>query len=213
MALNLGNALSLYAIFAKGLDFALGVIPLFNFDEEANFPTLFNGVLLAGASFWAFSIARWSRLHGGDLHRFWFALGGVLAFLCLDELCHIHETLDWILKTRIETSGYLAWPWVMPYALLALVLGALFLRFFLRLPSRYRWIFGICGALYAGAALLFEMWEAAYTEKHGEEVLGYAILYTFEENFEILALLVTNWGMMDYLAKHCAGLSLTLKVE
>jgi hypothetical protein len=211
--LNVGNAASLYAIFVKGLDFALGIVPLFNFDRESNFPTLFNGLLLAGTSFWAFSISRGLKGSTGSDHAPWFALGCVMAFLCIDELCLIHEALDWILMSRIETSGAIAWPWVLPYAVLAIVVGSYFLRFFFRLERRFQWIFGLAGALYIIAAIGFEMLEAAYTEKHGEGALGFGILYTIEENLEMIAILLTNWGMMDYLVRKCEGHAMTLKIR
>ena len=213
MLLNIGNAASLYAIHVKGLDFALGIIPLFNFDKESNFPTLFNGVLLAGTSFWAFSIARWLKDSSGAGHTPWFALGCVMAFLCIDELCHVHESIDWILMSRTETTGAIAWPWVIPYAVLTIIAGAFFLRFYLKFERRYQLIFGLTAALYVTAAIGFEMLEAAYTERHGEGALGYGILYTIEENLEMIAILFTNWGMMDFLAKNCEGHAMTLKIR
>ncbi|MEM9237964.1 MAG: hypothetical protein AAGB14_14415 [Verrucomicrobiota bacterium] len=170
-------------------------------------------MLLAGASFWSFSIARGLRQAGKEGHRPWFALGLVIAFVCIDELCHVHETLDWILKTRLETSGAIAWPWVIPYAVLALTAAAYFLPFYLKLDRRYQWIFGLAGVLYVSGAIGLEMAEAAVTEKHGEGLLLYGILYTIEENLEILAVLLTNWGMTDYLIRHCGGHALTLKVS
>ncbi|MGB6222109.1 hypothetical protein [Haloferula sp.] len=48
--LNVGNAAAVYLLFVEGKDFGLGIVPMFNFDGESNFPTLFNGLLLGFGS-------------------------------------------------------------------------------------------------------------------------------------------------------------------
>ncbi len=211
--LEIGNAASLHLVFARGADFGYGIVPLFNFDRESNFPTLFNGGLLAFGSLVAFSIHAWMRSHGTDdmTRRAWFGIGAVLAFLAIDELCLVHEALDWFLMARLGTTGAIAWPWVIPYAVIAIGVGVFFLRFFLSLERRYRWTFAAAALLYVGAAIGFEMLEAIQVERHGVDSLGYGLLYTVEETLEMLAVMIANHGLMLYAIRECKGIDLRVR--
>lgn len=211
--LNLGNAAALYLRIAKGADFGLGIIPLFNFDQEANLPTLFNGLLLAFASILAFFIGSWSGKNSGDHHRAWTGVGCLLAFLFVDEMSGIHEVLDFLLMGRIKTEGAIAWPWVVPYAVLVVLVGGYFLRFFLALARPYQAIFGLAAALYVASAIGMEMAAASYTENHGDEGWGYGILYSIEETGEMLAIIITNFGLMRFLTERCAGFGGVVRVS
>jgi len=213
LILNLGNAVSVYALFVKNTDFAFGIVPLFNFDTESNLPTLFNGLLLGMASVLAFGI---SRTLGGQvdpkLSFSWKAVGAVLLFMMIDELCLVHEALDWILMARLDTEGAIAWPWVLPYAVLALGVAAFFLKFFFSLQAKYRWCFAVSAAVYVTGAIGFELLEAAHTEKHGMDSIGFGILYSIEETLEMLAVILAIWGFMGYAIEHCEGLNMKLQV-
>jgi hypothetical protein len=214
LLLNIGNAASIHLIFVKKADFAFGVVPLFNFDREANLPTLFNGLLLAFASWLAFGISGCLKTGGTSRHVLsWKAVGFVLLFMMLDELCRVHEALDWILMARLETEGAIAWPWVIPYAVLALCVAGFFLRFFLSLQPKYRWCFAVSAVLYVIGAIGFELLEAAHVEKHGIDSMGFGILYSIEENLEMLAVMLAIWGFMGYAVEHCRGLGVSYEVK
>ena len=209
--LNIGNAVSLYAIFVKKLDFALGIVPLFNMDLEANLPSTFNGVLLLWGALLAFPISSWQAHNGESQTHGWKGVGCILTFLFLDELCGIHEALDFILMARLKTDGVIAWPWVIPYGLLAVAIAGFFMRFYFRLDRREQVIFAGSAALYVASAIGMEMWESSFVETHGEGALGYGLLYTIEENGEMLAVILANFGMMRVLVEHCEGFGGTLR--
>lgn len=214
-ALNLGNAVSVYLIFVQKMDFGFGVVPLFNFDRESNFPTLFNGLILGFGSLIAFGISSWLRENGGVAldKRAWFGIGCILGFMMLDELCQIHEALDWILMAHLKSNGAIAWPWVVPYAALALGVAGFLLKFYIRLERRFQVIFAVSAIIYVIGALGFEMLEAAYTEKNGIDSIGFGVLYSIEESLEMLAVMLANWGIMTYAADRCAGLDVQLKIQ
>lgn len=113
---------------------------------------------------------------------------------------------------RLKTEGSLAWPWVIPYALLAVGVAAFFLKFYLRLGRRYQVLFGLAAMIYVTGAIGFEMMEAAHAEKHGIESLGFGILYSIEETLEMLAVILANWTIMTYAVEHCPDLRLELKI-
>lgn len=153
------------------------------------------------------------RSHAADgmTRRAWFGIGAILAFLAIDELCLVHEALDWILMARLGTTGAIAWPWVIPYAVIALGVAVFFLRFFLTLGRRYQWTFAAAAVLYVGAAIGFEMLEAIHVERHGVDSLGYGLLYTAEETLEMLAVMIANHGLMLYAIRECSGIDLRLR--
>lgn len=212
--LNLGNAVAIYAMAVMELEFALGVVPLFNLDGEQNLPTLFSGLLLYFAALLAYAISRWSAAHREPARRRgWLGVALTLAFLATDELAGIHEALNFILLDRLETDGALAWPWVIPYALLALVVGVYFLRFFLGFDAIYRRLLIVAGGLYAGSAIGFEMLEALVAPAEGETLtFTYAILYTLEENGEMLGTLIACHTFMRFLSEKCGGFGGTIHV-
>lgn len=205
--LNIGNAVTVYALFVLDLEFAFGVVPLFNFDTESNFPTFFNGLLLGFASALALGISRSLRHQGEKSSAFsWKAVALVLLFMMIDEMCRVHEALDWILVSRLKTEGAISWPWVIPYFMLAMSVAGFFFRFFLTLQPKYRWCLAGSALLYVTGAIGFELLEAAHTEKHGMDSLGFGILYSIEETLEMLAVMMAIWGFMGYASEHCGEL-------
>jgi hypothetical protein len=211
--LNLGNAVAVYAMAVMELEFALGVVPLFNLDGEQNLPTLFSGLLLYSAALLAYAVSHWSATHEPARRRGWLGVALTLAFLATDELAGIHEALNFILLDRLETDGALAWPWVIPYALLALVVGVYFLRFFLGFDAIYRRLLIVAGGLYAGSAIGFEMLEALVAPAEGESLnITYAIFYTLEENGEMLGTLIACHTFMRFLSEKCGGFGGTIHV-
>jgi len=42
------------------------------------------------------------------------------------------------------------------------------------------------------------LFEAAHTEKHGMDSIGFGILYSIEETLEMLAVMMAIWGFMGY---------------
>ncbi len=214
LLLNVGNAVSIYLLHVRGVEFGLGIVPQFNFDREANLPTLFNGLLLAFGGLGAFAVSRWKRLEGSREieRRGWFGVGCVMVLMAVDEVCQIHEVVDWVLMKRIRTEGALAWPWVIPYALLAGAVALFFLKFFLTLGRRYQWLLAAASGLYVAGALGCEMLAADHSGEQGVESIGVAILYTIEENLEMIAAVIAAWAILTYAAKECDGSGFDVEV-
>lgn len=58
--------------------------------------------------------------------------------LFIDDRAHLHENWDTIIMSRIEMSGLIAWPQVIPYLPLALALAVYFVPFCLLLPPHQK---------------------------------------------------------------------------
>lgn len=197
--LNLANAASVYLRFIKGADFGFGIIPLFDFDTEGNFPTLFNGALLGFSSLLAMTIGLRSRSEGLPHAKSWLGAAAILAFLCFDELCGIHDALFIILQARMETEGGFSWPWVIPYAALTIGVAVAYVRFFLSLPTAYKIRFALAAMLYVGGAIGMEMVAAAHWDKVGGADSTFGIFYTIEENLEFAGCILAGFTLLKWI--------------
>ncbi len=201
-----GHLLALFFLIQLDSPNALGLVPIFHFDREANLPTLFSGFQLACAAFCAFGIAKFERAKSGGSPRHWFIIGCILLFIGIDDMAHLHENLDTIIMSRVETSGLLHWPWVIPYSILALVVAVYFLPFFLRLPRHLKFYFGLSAGLFLTGAIGLEMLAASHAQGNGEETVSYAILMTVEESFEMLAITILLYGLLSHIVNNLDGL-------
>lgn len=194
--LNVGNALAVWALHVAGLKFAVGIIPLFGFDREANLPTMVNAAWLQLAGLFAFMIAR-SMSDRGDARR-WLGIALILWFLAVDELCMLHDHVSVALHDRFSTTGLLSWPWVIVYGVLTLSVVAFYLRFFFTLDRSLQVGLAVAAVLYVGGAIGMEMF-AARELGNDSENLRHAIYYTIEENLEIIASMLTAIVLMRFL--------------
>lgn len=201
-----GHLLALFFLIQLERPNALGIVPLFHFDMEANLPTLFSGFQLACAGLCAFGIAKFERAKSEGNHRHWFIIGCILTFIGIDDMAHIHENLDTIIMSRVETSGLVHWPWVIPYSILALIVAAYFLPFFLRLPSHLKFYFAVSAGLFISGAIGMEMFAARHAQEFGEETITYATLMTIEESLEMLSITLLLYGLLSHMVSHLGGL-------
>lgn len=154
-------------------------------------------------------VAATERAGGGSGGRHWWGLAGVFVFLSGDEAIGIHERLgDWVGR-RIAGDGVLRWEWVIPYAIFALGVAAIYLPFLLRLPARTRHLFLLAGALYVGGALVLEGVQAQVVETYGTGTVANTVLASVEEAAELAGVIVLIYALLSRLAGH-ARLRLTI---
>ena len=96
-----------------------------NMDRELNLPTLFSSALLLMA---ALLMQRLGQSSDRIATKDWRLLSKIFIFLALDEALQIHEILI-IPGLRHQVHPALASTWVVPYAVLALILLWRFRRF------------------------------------------------------------------------------------
>jgi hypothetical protein len=150
--------------------------------HEENLPTwysssllFFSGLLLTGIAHDSFAKRHRHRFH-------WFLLAMGFFFMSLDESVGIHENLGGL----FGTGGVLYFDWIIVAGALLLVLSVLYVPFLWALPQQRRRQFMVAGALYVGGAVLMELPLGWWTEQHGRENLGYALIDWVEETLEIM---------------------------
>jgi hypothetical protein len=79
------------------------------------------------------------------------------------------------------------------------ILGLTYLGFLLRLPRETAKQFTLAGALYLTGALLLELPLGYWTERHGDDGLGYALIDWCEETLEFVGLTLFARHLLDLL--------------
>ncbi len=173
---------------------------MFFFDGEANFATLFNFLLLvAAAALLALNAARaWAA--GDRWRRHWAVLSALFLLMAFDEAAQMHERLSRPIRTVAGLDGFLLFAWVIPGALLAATVGLAFLRFVLALPRRVAALTFLAGGLYVAGTLGVELVGSKLWSLDAERTVGFALVATVEESFEMLALILFCYAMMLPLA-------------
>jgi hypothetical protein len=194
------HLITLYLRFGLGHLSLHGMIPMFNFDDERNVPTLFSGflILLCAVVLWQVSQAEVQR--GGKLSFYWKALFVVTMFLFFDEVFSIHEIANNKRFKHVwpEGDGYFHFAWVVPYFFLATAVLLFFIKFLLKLPARTRVQFLIAGGLYAGGALGMELLGGKYQHTYGID-LNYFLIITIEESLEMLGMIRFLSAILEHL--------------
>ncbi len=189
----------------------LGLVDTFNVNVENNVPTFFSALLLFACAVALALVARLPENSASD-RRHWNGLGLVFLFLALDEDASIHELFIDPLKHFLPEQGILHFGWIVPYAVLALVLGLLYLRFVLRLPAPTRGLTIASGATYLAGALVFEMIGGWYiSDVSGWQDFPYMTIVAGEEFLEMCGAILFLYTLLDRLRRGLGGKPLALR--
>lgn len=210
IALLTAHLLGVLSTFYFGHDYVKGLVPMFNMDLEGNVPAWFSVGLLLFSSLLLALIARAHYLRQ-QAWQLWALLSVVFAFLSLDELAVLHERLGYNVGDAVGAEGTVhEYFWVVPYGIIVLVMGALYLRFLLRLAPRPRNLIVLGGALYVLGAIGIELagsglWADDATNLGWE----YYSLVAVEETFEMLGVCIFIYALM----LHCSMQQFTFAVR
>jgi hypothetical protein len=171
-----------------------------NLDEEGGLQSWYQSSTLLLCGVLMFLIALVRRRDGLAYVRHWAILGAIFACLAIDEAAKLHELTISPLQDRLDAGGVLYYTWIVPAALILLVLGAAYLRFLRDLAPRTRALFLTAAALYIGGGMGFEAANGLYVDRHGTDTLVYALLTNVEEVLEMTGVLVLLSALMSELA-------------
>ena len=134
----------------------------------------------------------------------------MFAYLTADEYLHLHEMLTAPMRRLLHVDGLLHYAWVVPYALIGIVLLFTLWPFLRRLPRRVVRNMLIAGAVYIGGAMGLEMVGGKVDTLFGENSLALVLLSTVEEGLEMVALTFFIGVLIDYLRGHRPEMTLTV---
>ncbi|MEP1216098.1 MAG: hypothetical protein ABJM11_21265 [Marinobacter sp.] len=197
LALLTAHGMGLLLTYGLGHDYVKGLVPLFNIGLEGNVPTFFASLLLFFNGLLFLFLWRVSDTRDTG-KKTWLLLSVVFLFLSLDEFAAIHELLIKPLREAVDTGGLLYFAWVIPYALLVILLGIIIAPTLWRLGTRYRVLFGTSAAIFLTGAIGIEMLGGNYFESQGGEAdLTYRLFQTAEESLEFLGLIFLVYTLLD----------------
>ena len=199
IAVVLLHLLAMVAVFGFGHDRLMGLIPLFNMEDEKNVPTYFSSFQLLVAAALLGLCAAQHKWVGGKYFRHWAGLALIFVFLSLDESALIHEKTRTITHNFLGTTGLFYYAWVIPFGALTLVVAATYARFLLALPARTAVIFVLSGAVFVFGAIGLEMFEGMINEAGGYKSFNYMVLVTIEETLEMVGIFAFIYGILDYM--------------
>ncbi len=212
VALMLGIAALLFTLVSfigNLLQPVLGeVVTLFGVGEDLSIPSWYSAILLLFASALVATIAFAKRFSGDSRYiGRWAVLAVIFLYLSNDEMLRLHERMSGTLlqpaldSLGFEPTGVLSYPWIIVYAPLVAVFALAYLKFWLDLPSRIRFLFFAAGAIFVGGAIGAEMFNAWYDHTFGAGTIAGAMTH-LEELMEMLGVVVFVYALMSYIGSH-----------
>ncbi len=123
-----------------------------------------------------------------------------MVYLSLDDGAMVHERF-WIIvgHFNIPFSGVFYYPWVIVGMLLVLIVAAVYIKFFFRLPIRTRWLLLLSGVLFLSGAIGVEMYTSYIMDSSGKGVS--ALIIGLEETLEIIGVTTLTYTILDYISR------------
>ncbi|HRO46632.1 hypothetical protein [Agriterribacter sp.] len=209
--LNFG-VITLYHNGLLGTGIGRKLYNLLYVDRESNLPSFFNTVLLLIAAALLFITFLLHKQRGNvKIKNYWLLLSLIFLFLSADESISIHEYLTVILpQLGIGGSGFLTFAWILPYALVTLLVGLYFMRFLLSLQKPVRTGFILSGIVYLCGVIGFEMIGGSIAEKQGLNNITFALVASCEEIFEMAGIILFIHYIMKYIRLEFEQASITI---
>ena len=148
---------------------------------EANVPTWVASSLLLASAVTAASIAA-ALGEGAPWRRHWWGVAIGLGWVSLDEVAELHEHLG----GHLGLGGVLYYDWVVFAAAVVAVLAVVYLPFVRALTALTRRRLIIAAAVYIGGALIMELPLGWWTERAGNDGIGYVLIDWVEETMELV---------------------------
>lgn len=193
-------------------------VRLINVGSELSVPTWYSATLLLLCSVLFATITLAKKQHGDRraLLR-WGFLSLIFLYLSLDDMLTLHERISSTLlqpglhALGYEPGGFLSYPWVILYAPLVLLFVLVYLRFWLNLPARVRFLFLVAGVLFVGGGFLTEMFNAWYASVYGRGTVFTAAMTHLEELLEMLGPSILVYALLSYLGMDAGEVRLRIR--
>jgi hypothetical protein len=205
--LNLAERVTVYWLNAHSTGQFISLY--FNFDEEANLPTLYSCLALGFCSYLLGLIATVRKKLKAKDAKSWKGLAFIFLFLAIDESCSIHEILIPVLRGAMNTKGLLYFPWVIPAFFLLIIFLVVFRKFIFALPRKVKAQFILAGTVYVLGALGMELIGGYIADKYGYTTI-FGLAATVEELLEMSGVVIFINALLNYLQSQASELNFAL---
>ena len=210
------NLLIIFLNHVLGYQHLRGFIQGFYFDAEANLPSFYSTIAIVFCSVLLWRIGSLAAEKARKQSFYWKFLAVIFLLLAMDEFGSLHEFMIQPLRGLMDRasfdSDYLYFAWFIPYIVLLLLLGLLFVRFLFKLPSQTRFLFLLGGFVFVSGAVGMEMVGGKYWSEQGWAIDGsdpvdlrYALIITLEELLEMLGIVIFIFALSRYYGRISEG--------
>jgi hypothetical protein len=172
-------------------------------NAEASIPTWYAAVALMSCSVLLAIVALAARRLGRPYPLQWALLSIGFALLSLEEIIGVHSQATKVLRSVVSSTDGAGLVYLLVLGVVAvvgiIVLVALFGRFFLHLPRRWRMLFGIGLVIYLIGVLASDAVGDYLRSAFGEAGLVYIVVLTLEEALEMIGVLIVIYGLLEYI--------------
>ncbi len=188
-------------------------IEILDFDYEANLPSFYSStaLLFSAALLWVIGLHK--RHQQAEYKHHWIGLAIIFTFLAMDEAIALHEDIGDIVEGMelFEAKGMLFFAWIVPYGILLLLFAASYLKFVFALPKQTMILFICAGTIFISGAIGIEIISANEADINGTETIYYSTLYTIEELFEMLGIVLFCYALLRYIEQQAGQIKLHLQ--
>jgi len=184
----------------------MGVVGLFNVNNEVSIPTWFSQIILFGAAVTLLAISACSK----TWKKSWKYLGFIFIYLSIDEGASIHELTVFPLRDFFNIqSGPLYYTWVLLFGGILLLLAMIYLKFFMNLPRKTQIILFSAALIFVSGAIGMEMVGSNLASQTGETSYSYSLVVAVEEYLEMIGVILFIYGLLSYYTKNKFELKIT----
>jgi hypothetical protein len=174
-------------------------------DAEANIPTYFNTIILFAPSVLFAIIAAWKHSVKDKFKLQWLGLSLVFLYLSLDEASVLHEKLIPPMRALFnyeQYGGILYFAWVIPGMAAVFLFMLAYLRFFLNLENKYKFLFLISLVVYVSGVIGGEMLSGHFAETIGLKNFTYSTYTSLEESLEWIGCSLIIYSLFAYIQEY-----------
>ena len=178
------------------------VMHAFNMDAEANVPTYFNTIILFIPAVLFAAIAVTKFLDKDKFRVHWAGLATLFLYLSVDEASVLHEKLIKPMRSALDPGGIFYFAWIIPGIAFILIVGLMYLRFFLNLETKFKILFFASILLYFGGVIGGEMVSGYFAESIGQKNFTYAVAASLEESIELIGASMLIYTLLTYIKQY-----------
>ena len=206
------NIIGLISLEYTDSYFVKSLSHVFNFDTEANIPTLYSSIALVFASILLATIGvTYKNLKLSYIP--WFGLSLIFLFLAIDETASIHEHLTLPTRDFLGTSELLFYAWVIPYGIALIVFIAAYSKFLFGLPKKTLILFLISGGIFISGAIGLELLGGREANLNGDGSAIYSFYYTCEEFLEMTGIAIFIYSLFTHIVEESESMKIEISKE
>jgi hypothetical protein len=177
---------------------------------EGSLPTWYAVVTLLACTVMAGIIALDTRRRGRPFALQWWLVALAFGLLSLEEIIGVHSQATKVLgrlSDSLDTAVLLALLGIIGLVAVAIAV-ALFGRWFVALPGRWRKWFAIGGVVYLAGVLGSDAIGDYIISNYGDTSVAYIAVQTLEEGLEMVGVLIFIVMLLEYIRTYVGGVAL-----